>query len=181
LLTRLGDRWATAVFRNGLNWALQTSRPLPPEDDEYRDALTDAEALGAPHEIAMARGNLGRFHLYRGDTSAALPHLHEALDEVVRMRQKSGLAYMLDALAEAALQLGHHERAVRLLAAADKVRQATGAPAAPAPLERNRRNVELLRGELGAERFEQAWAAGNAHDVEQAVADARAVGAAYAP
>jgi hypothetical protein len=64
---------------------------------------------------------------------------------------------------------------VRLLSAAQTMREAIGAPASPAARERNRRNVDRLKADLDEDRFRKEWAAGAALSLEEAAAEARAV------
>jgi predicted ATPase len=173
-----GDRWGAVMMQNSRNWASSarvTSSALPESEHDYRSTLDQAEAIGAPHQIALARANLGRYHIGRGEAESALPHLNASLQALVRIRHKGGLVYLLDALAEASLLLGEAEHAVRLLAAAETVRDAIGAPAFPAARERNRRNLEAAKANLDDDRFHEAWIAGAAMSLDEAAAEARAV------
>lgn len=170
-----GDRWGSIMMQNVLNWARALSAVLPDSDHEYRSALDQAQANGSPHQIAVAQANLGRYNIYRGDAERALPHLHASLETVARMRHKGGVVYMLDAIAEGSLLLGDPERAVRLLAAAQTMREAIGAPAFPAARDRNRRNLDRLKAHLDEDRFRKEWADGAALSLEEAAAEARAV------
>jgi hypothetical protein len=121
----------------------------------------------------VAQANLGRYHIYRGDAEHALPHLHASLDTIAGMRHKGGVVYLLDAIAEGLLLLGDVERAVRLLAAAETMREAIGAPAVPAARERNRRNLDRLKADLDEDRFREAWADGAAMSLDKAATEAR--------
>jgi hypothetical protein len=175
LLVQCGDKWGSVMLQNGLNWSRLLSPVLPDSDHEYRSTLDQAKAFGTPHQIAVAQANLGRYHVYRGDAGHALPHLHASLETIARMGHKGGVVYMLDAIAEGSLLLGDVERAVRLQAAAQTIREVIGAPALPAAAERNRRNLDRLKAELDEDRFNEAWAEGAAMSVDEAVAEARAV------
>jgi hypothetical protein len=61
---------------------------------------------------------------------------------------------------------------VRLAAAAAALREAIGAPLAPAERKDHERDLEVLRGALSGEEFARSWAAGAALDWSQAVAEA---------
>jgi predicted ATPase len=175
LLAERGDRWGAVMMQNARNWARVTSAVLPESEHEYRSVLDQAEAVGAPHQIAVAQANLGRYYIGRGDAERALPHLHASLEALVGMRHKGGVVYLLDALAEGSLLLGEAAHAVRLLAAAETIRDAIGAPAFPAARERNRRNLETAKALLDDDRFHEAWIDGAAMSLGEAAAEARAV------
>jgi predicted ATPase len=177
VLLSSGDRWAAILVRNGLNWALQTTGTLPETDDEYRSALAEAEEHGSPDEVGQAHANLGRYHLYREDPERALPHLGESLDRTLRLRQKGAIASAFEAIAEGAMLLGDCERAARLLAAANVLREALGAAPRATAADRTERNVLKLRSALGADAFRLAWDAGERMTLEEAVAEARVLSA----
>jgi predicted ATPase len=176
-LAELGDHYGAVTFTNALNWALLTHGRQLDAEDPYRTALAAAEDLGNPQEIALAHGNIGRYYLYRGDAGRAVPYLTASLEHVGRVRHdKIGIAYMLEALAEAALDLDEVERAARLLGAAAAIRTAIEVPPAPGARLRNERNARLLADRLGDDALREAWSAGRALPRDEAVADALQVG-----
>jgi hypothetical protein len=174
LLAELGDRWGSVFTQNLLNFA-RTSTALPDGEHEYRSVLDQAEAVGALHQIAVAQANVGRYYIGRGDAERALPHLHASLEALVGMRSRGLVVYLLDALAEGSLLLGEAERAVRLSAAAQAIRDAISAPLNLAARERNRRNLEAAKEDLDEERFHEAWVDGAAMSLDEAAAEALAV------
>jgi hypothetical protein len=174
-LEAAGDRWGAVRMRNGLHWALLLSDKRLGSDEEYRAVLAEAEELASPQEISMAAANLGRYYVSNGEAATGLPHLLAALEPMARMRHQGAIAAILDSLAEAALRLEDFERGIGLLAAAATMREAIGAPVAPAAEARNERNADALRDALGAESFERAWAEGTQMALDEALADARAI------
>jgi hypothetical protein len=123
----------------------------------------------------MAHANLGRYRVYGNEPSAGLRYLSESLERVVPMRHKAGMAYVFDAIAEAAAQRGAHERSVHLFAAAHAIRDAIGAPPVPSLQERNGLNLRRLEERLGEEAFRTAWREGTQLSLEGAVAAAREI------
>src|ERR687896_1168133 len=97
----------------------------------------------------MAEANLARNYVNRGEPAPGLPHLSESLELVVPLRHKAGTAYVLDIGAEAAALRGAFERSVHLFAAADAIREASGAPLVASLRERNASNLEQLKERLG--------------------------------
>ena len=76
-------------------------------------------------------------------------------------------------MASLAASLGDTQRAARLYGAAASLRTTIGAPLAPRERPARVRAVAVLRKQLGARRFAQAWTAGAALSVGQAIAEAR--------
>jgi hypothetical protein len=65
--------------------------------------------------------------------------------------------------------------AVRLLGAAEALREAGGRELEPADRVKHDRYVARAKADLGAAAFAAAWAAGRALPLEQAITEARAV------
>jgi predicted ATPase len=179
-LESAGDRWGAVRIANGMHFSLLLSDKLPGSDAEYRAVLGEAERLASPQEISMATANLGRYHVFRGASAEGLPDLLAALEPMARMQHKGAIAAILESLAEAAFGLGDLKRGVRLLAAVGTLREAIGAPPAPAAAVRCERIAEALRAALGAEAFGREWSAGSALSLDEALADARALADASA-
>jgi DNA-binding CsgD family transcriptional regulator len=85
-----------------------------------------------------------------------------------------GLAEWLAAAAALLAALGRAEPAARAFGAEAAFREASGSPADANPLAENRRVAAGLRTALGPDRFAAAWAAGQAHSLDAAVAEASA-------
>ncbi len=169
LFVQLGDRTGTVRVANFLNWARLAQGDIPETDALLRETLNDAEQLGSAEEVAMARANLGRYHVWRGEPAPGLPYLSASLELLVPLRHKAGTAYVLDVGAEAAALLGAIERSVQLFAAADAIREAIGAPLVASLRDRNASTLEGLKERLGSEAFRKAWSHGAAMGLDQAV------------
>jgi predicted ATPase len=172
LFARLGDRSGAVRFANSLNLARLAQGELTATETELRETLVDADRLGSAEEVAMAHANLARYHVYRGEPRAGLPHLAESLELVVPLRHKAGTAYLLDVSAEAAALLGASERGVHLFAAAHAIREAIGTPEVPSLRARNAWNLRQLEERLGDQTFRNAWSHGAAMSLDEAVAEA---------
>jgi predicted ATPase len=175
-LDEAGDRWGAVRMKNVLHWGMLLSDRRLDSDEDYRAVLADAEELASPQEISMAAANLGRYYVFERDVAAGLPELLASLEPMARMQHKGAIAAILDSLAEAALALGEAERGTRLLAASAALREAIGAPPAPAAAVRNERNANGFRQALGAGSFDQAWSAGKELSLDEVLAEARALG-----
>ena len=128
------------------------------------------QEAGNAGEIASGLLRLGALCLREGNVAAAKSHLRDGL---TRMRAQAALPQIAGALhqfAALAVAEGDHERAARLLAAAERLRGEMGTRASP---REGADPVDLAgaaRAALGEAAFGAAREAGSAMSHEQAVA-----------
>jgi predicted ATPase/transcriptional regulator with XRE-family HTH domain len=102
----------------------------------------------------------------------ARTHLSEALTLLRDLATKLLIADCLEGLAWLLGKGGNLERSVRLFGAADSLREAKGLPLSQAERNYNDQFLAAARQQLGAERWDMAWAEGRAMTLDHAVADA---------
>ena len=93
----------------------------------------------------------------RGDTALGCTRLIECLSLIQSETGQVGAA-ALDAAAELAAAASQPERAVEIYGASERVRR-TQSLESPREADRRAKALERLRGELGQERFDEAWKA----------------------
>lgn len=125
-----------------------------------------ADSLALLGYIAIGQRNFG------GARSLFSRSLTRLIDLGARWR----IDPALEGLAEVALATGEAERAVRILAAADRMRTEQRSFLDPGASERHQRNLECGREALGEERFDLAWADGRALSIDQVSAESLAIG-----
>jgi hypothetical protein len=112
--------------------------------------------------------------MLQGHYQQAEEELRECLDVAVELGDLAGVALDLDRLGQAAVALGHSERAVVLAAAADRLRESVGGGLT---MELGRWETErprdAARRRLTDTEIDRAWARGRAMSLEDAVAYAR--------
>jgi hypothetical protein len=86
------------------------------------------------------------------------------------------MAHALEGLARVAGAHREAQRAAQLYAAAAALREALGAPVAPADRADHERRVAAVRACLGEEGFAASWAEGRAMGLEEAIASALQAG-----
>jgi predicted ATPase/DNA-binding SARP family transcriptional activator len=142
------------------------------------ESLAIFRRLSYQRGIAASPQGMGEVASAQGDAERARTLYEESLALLWESQEKPGIAGVLEGLAKVLAASagdprgGEWERAVRLLGAAAALRSAIGTPRAPAARAGYQRLVDTLRAGLGEEAFAQAWAAGRAMTLEQAVADA---------
>jgi len=138
------------------------------------------EALGLSRTRVASLGsqawtvrNLGFAYQSAGDFEKAMACYGESLEMRQRLGQLPGVAWSLEGLGEIALLQGEAGRAVRLWAAASRLRRESHDQLTDLEAARFRKWNEKALVELGEEEHKQAWAAGDSLTLEQAVADAQ--------
>jgi tetratricopeptide (TPR) repeat protein len=126
--------------------------------------LGQSEALQTRGQIAQAQQQI----------SLAAARYVESLKLRVQLGHRRGIADSLAAMAAIALEKASPRRAARLLAAADRLRQAMGIAI---PLSARAAQAALcaaVRSALGGEAFAAAWVEGQTMSLDQAVVEAMA-------
>jgi hypothetical protein len=123
----------------------------------------------------MTLGALGVAERGRGDYARAASLSRAALAIRWERANLPGTAEELVSMADVAAGLGDPERAVRLLGAAARLRESHGLPGLEAYNATHDKVVRTTRLALGDNGFAEAWVAGQALRLEEAIAEAMAV------
>jgi tetratricopeptide (TPR) repeat protein len=139
-------------------------------------ALAISEESGDNGMAAVALDALARVDRDLGDFVSANEHLREGL----ALHRDSGFRQFipntLNSAAGLAAVQGQPERATRLFAAAESLREVLGVHLSPGERERYERDMAIARSGLGGPAFAAAWAEGRAMSVEDAIRYALEVG-----
>src|SRR5689334_6442786 len=135
--------------------------------------LAAAKPLNNRRAQAIAHLGLARALLLEGDDERAESVTHDALKVLMDHGWRPAAINALDVVAEVALVTGRYERAVRLIAAAQKERTAVGLVAFPMLRERTKRNLASAGTALGDASLERALQGGARLSLLEAVAYAQ--------
>jgi predicted ATPase/DNA-binding SARP family transcriptional activator len=127
---------------------------------------------GDTRRVALALANLGLVAYEQGNYELALARDRESLAIRRTLGAKRGFVYSLEGLAMVYRALGRPELAARLWGAAQALRDTVGSPTPPNEQARYRREMDMLRAQLGDDGFERSYTRGRNMQVEQAVAEA---------
>jgi predicted ATPase len=169
----VGDTWTLAA-------AISNQGDLALNQRDYARAIELCGAsvaiqreLGDARGIAISLNNIAYATLYEGRYREALEPLQESLQLAFELEDRDGIAYRLEALAVVAAAENEPERAARLLGGANALFGVIGAELEPAEQRMHERILSDVRNRLGDDVFADAWAAGRAMRLDQAVAYAR--------
>ena len=138
----------------------------------YTESRRIQRSLGDRHGGGYSLANLGAIAHKRGATAQAIALLREALEIMESANNQAAIAKLLEDIA-VAIGLGDPERGVRLLGAAETLRQTLGAPLFPAERADYDAEVGRLRAALGDAAFGVQWQIGLLMPIERALAEAR--------
>lgn len=142
-------------------------------DSLIRKSLQIFERLGSPHPIAGAVSSLAESAAQRGELDRAAELYRNAATAYVGLGDRAFLSIVVEGLAGIAVRLGEAARSVRLCAAAESMRERSGAGPAS---EENRRSVRqtlsAARLALDGGAFHEAWDAGRRLTDSEALAEA---------
>ncbi|WP_199725811.1 BTAD domain-containing putative transcriptional regulator [Nocardiopsis sp. Huas11] len=145
-------------------------RGRPEEAERYLRRILDAHQRdGYRPGQAFALAELGMCAEARGDAAAARDLHAQGLEAARRVGDPRAVAMALEGLAGADALDGEGERAARLLGAAARAREETGAPLPSAERFDVDRITAAVRGLLGEAALERAWAHGHGWVLSEAV------------
>jgi predicted ATPase/DNA-binding CsgD family transcriptional regulator len=134
--------------------------------------LAAAEPLRNQRAKAVGYLGLSRALLLEGDEQQAESVAHNAL-KILERWWRPDVIDALDILAEVAASQGQHDRAVRLIVAAEKERRTLGLVAFPTAQKRTEQILSAATAALGEENSERAQRDGARLSLEEAVAYAQ--------
>jgi len=173
LQQELGARQGIALSLGNLGSVAENLGEMATARQLYTESLAIHRELGDRAGVASSLNGLGNVAAKQGDYRTARRLYAESLEIGQELESKRRIVvYALEAVAHLEADLDRPDRAARLAAAAQALRQAAGAPRPPHRQEAFDRQLAALRERLGEEAFAVAWAQGEAMPLEQAVAHA---------
>jgi tetratricopeptide (TPR) repeat protein len=127
--------------------------------------------MGNQIGLANALALYGAVMRARGDPERAIAHLQESLRLLADLDERSAMPEHIELLADMLLDLGDAERAVRLLGAAEMLRQRIAAPPAPRDRLAVEHTLQSARRALGERATTAALAAGRSLSLERTLAE----------
>ena len=136
----------------------------------FEELLAGLGETGPIHGKARVLASLAQVARERGDYQRSTTRYREALAAFSKIHDPTGYAVSFEGLAALARQRGDMQRTARLCAAAARLRESVASTLTPAERVAFEENIAVARAALGAEAFANAWAAGQALPVDEAVA-----------
>jgi len=162
---------AIATFASGAVEA--KSGKLLLAEPSFSDALGRFRELGYPDGIALALDGLGHCHRGRGEITLAESCFTQAL-QIWRSRGVNHrVAHGLQSATMLFADRGEWRRSAQLAGAVATVAAGSHAYFLPVPPGAYEAALDLTRAHLGEESYRQAWIAGAAHSIDEAISSIR--------
>jgi non-specific serine/threonine protein kinase len=168
----LGDTHVIAGVLDNLGNLADEEGRLEEAKQFYLESLALRRRIGDRPEMAISLGNLGCLMRKLGDRDRAWALAKESLEIKRELGNVHGTTFALEAISSLAVDGGRYERAVRLLGAADAIRESIRTPRAPVESAAVAADLDRARSALGEETFRSAYAAGRGLSVEAATEEA---------
>ena len=168
LLREKGDQGNLTILLTNLGNLAVSRKEFGQAHDYYEEGLTIARTIEDRYAIALALVNRGHLFCLQQEFEQSRKALHECLQICQEIREKRLMAYVLEESGLLAAALQQARRALRLWAAAGRLRLELGAPLAPKEQVEQAQQSEPLRIALGADLAAKFWAEGHSLTLEQA-------------
>ncbi len=136
---------------------------------KFELAMSGFQQAGAPFNALLAKSDLAHLERRAGNHRRALELYRETIIAFFDFGQGGAVAHQLECFAFIAVAQHEFERALRLLGAAEALRERGGTPMTPVEQIDHQKQVEDLREQVAPELFNTTWAAGRALAMEEAV------------
>jgi tetratricopeptide (TPR) repeat protein len=164
-----GYRWGYAMTVFGLGFMARTLGDYHQARERFRACLPAFVEIGDKHRINMVQSELGHIEREQGHYELAIPIYRETILEWQRLGHRAAVAHQLECLAFIAKGQEQVERAVRLLGAAQALRERINIAMTPPEQVEYARQVNDLKANLDEHEFSSLWEEGHMLAMEQAI------------
>ncbi len=169
IFDELGDRSGAAWSINQQGDIARATGDLAAARGFYQRALANFREVGDAWGSARSLTDLGYIDCEQGDHLAAHASYREALELFAGLGHRRGIARAMEGYACLALARGHAARALKLAAAAGRLRRLIGAPLPQAEQDKLDRTLLPAWQVLGALDGKALWSEGSAMSLETAI------------
>ena len=163
------DPWA-AVRIEGILARLAYFRGDLAEARRHADLMLDLHReMGDQRSIVGHQSDMAHIARQMGNYEEALILYRETLPDWQKIGHRGAVAHQLECLAFIAKAREQGERAVRLMSAAEALREASSSPRTPQERIEYDRELEGLRAGMDEKTFQLLWAEGRSMSMDQAV------------
>ncbi len=135
----------------------------------YKESLRAYEEIGATFNVTLEETNLAHLERQLGKYEAALDYYRETIVAFRDIGQRGAVAHQLECFGFIALAQNQVERALKLFAAANSLRETSGTPMTPDEQVYFDAQLARLHENLDSKKFASIWAQAGALTMEQAI------------
>ena len=135
----------------------------------FKEALRGFQAVGAIFNIILEKSNLAHLERQQGDYMTALDYYCETIVAFRDVGQTGAVAHQLECFGFIAIAQDQSERALKLFAAANALRESGGTPMTPDEQVYFDEQLKGLREKLDSKQIDSIWSRGCAMTMGQAI------------
>ena len=136
----------------------------------FEKSIDSYRVVEADFNILLNKSNLAHLERQFGHHQQALERYRETIVGFRDVGQPGAVAHQLECFGFLAIEDDRNERALKLFAAADALREKVDSPMTSEEQTYFKEQIKVLHQKLDAHRFEQVWTTGRALTMEQAIA-----------
>jgi predicted ATPase/class 3 adenylate cyclase len=169
LLKGHSNRWSYGITMYGFGNILMIQKQFERAREKYEIAMQSMLEVGSKRNVNMIESDLAHILRYEGRYPEAIRAYHETILEWQRLGHRAAVAHQLECLAFIAKALEQVDKAIRLLGAAEALRQRIGN--AMTPRERDEYDAEVagLKANTNEVEFVSRWAEGCSMTMDEAI------------
>ena len=126
--------------------------------------------MGDQHSVTGHQSEMAHVARQMGNYEEALTLYRETLPDWQKIGHRGAVAHQLECMAFIAKAQEEGERAVKLMSAAEALRQASSSPRTPQERIEYERELEGLRAGMDEKTFDLLWVDGESMNIDQAIA-----------
>jgi tetratricopeptide (TPR) repeat protein len=164
-----GSRWSYGItmYSSGSFYIMQ--KQFEKAREKLNIAMQNMQEIGSRRNVIMIKSDLAHVLRHEGNHHQAIPAYQETIKEWQRLGHRAAVAHQLECLAFIAKALEQAEKAVKLLGAAEALRQRIEIDMNP--LERQEYEMEVadLKANMDENEFSSLWAEGRGMTMDEAI------------
>jgi predicted ATPase/class 3 adenylate cyclase len=164
-----GVNWQSGVAAEALGRLAAFQGRYEEARAQFERALPILREIGASFNIILTRTEIAHLERRQGNYAAALELYHETIVAFHQVGQHGAVAHQLECIAFIAHAQANLQPAIRLLAAASRLRETSRTPMVPEERPEYDDNVARLRAALDPAAFDALWAKGRGLSELQAI------------
>jgi tetratricopeptide (TPR) repeat protein len=136
----------------------------------FEQSMLAYQNVGADFNVLLNKSNLAHLERQFGDNQQALERYRETIVGFRDVGQLGAVAHQLECFGFLAMAGDRNERALKLFAAADALREKVASPMTSEEQAYFDEQIKVLRQNIDARQFDRVWTTGRAQTMEQALA-----------
>lgn len=164
-----GSRWSYGItmYSSGSFYIMQ--KQFEKAREKLNIAMQNMQEIGSRRNVIMIKSDLAHVLRHEGNHHQAIPAYQETIKEWQRLGHRAAVAHQLECLAFIAKALEQAEKAIKLLGAAEALRQRIEIDMNP--LERQEYEMEVadLKANMDGQEFSSVWTEGRSMTMDQAI------------